>query len=126
MDDELIFIDMGDVGYGHPLLDLGSSYLGMVHIGKINPAIVPKYIGMDYDTVMKVWDNMLLTYFEGKNLEEANKLAEIYGEAKYMLTPFFYTKMTDEMVHGLIERTRANGFISDTFDISTALNCTLF
>lgn len=126
MDDEMIFIDMGDVGYGHPLLDLGSSYLGMVHIGKINPAMVPKYIGMDYDTVMKVWDNMLLTYFEGKNLEEANKLAEIYGEAKYMLTPFFYTKMTDEMAHGLIERTRANGFISDTFDISTALNCTLF
>ena len=75
---------------------------------------------------MRLSYNMLLTYFEGKKQEEANKLAEIYGEAKYMLTPFFYTKMTDEMAHGFIEKTRANGFISDTFDISTALNCTLF
>ena len=125
MNDELIFIDMGDVGYGHPLLDLGSSYLGMVHVGKMNPAMVPKYIGLDFEAVTKVWDNMLLAYFGKDNIEEARKLAEIYGEAKYMLTPLVYTKMTEEMAQGLIARTRQNGFVSNGFDIAPALSSSI-
>ncbi len=120
MDDELIFIDMGDVGYGHPLLDIGGSYLGMVHVGKINPSIVPHYIGMDFETTTIVWENMIREYFGDDHYEEGQKLAEIYGEAKYMLTPFVYTKMTEEMTKNLVERARNNGFISKDFDIEPA------
>jgi len=122
MDGELIFIDMGDAGYGHPLLDIGGSYLGMVHVGKVNPSIVPKYIGVDFEKAMILWDNMLLAYFGEEQIEEGKKLAEIYGEAKYMLTPLIYTKASEEMSKALIERTRKNGFISDNFDIEPALN----
>ncbi|MBQ7677375.1 MAG: phosphotransferase [Lachnospiraceae bacterium] len=125
MDGELIFIDMGDAGYGHPFLDIGGSYLGMMHVGKTNPDAVIKYIGVDYETVKILWKNMLLEYFGEKDFEEGNKLAEIYGEAKYMLMPFVYTKMTDEMAWALIERTRQNGFISEDFDIGPALNRTI-
>ena len=97
MDGELLFIDMGDVGYGHPLLDLGGSYLAMEHIGKINPAMTPKYIGLDFETLTKVWKNLLKEYLGEAHAEEGRKLAEIYGEAKYALTPFIYTKMTEDM-----------------------------
>ncbi len=121
MDDELIFIDMGDVGYGHPLLDIGGSYLPMMHIGKFKPDLVFKYIGMDFDTATRVWDSMLLEYFGEEHLEEGKILAEIYGEAKYMLMPFIYTKMTDEIAVNLIARTRQNGFLSDSFDITPVL-----
>ncbi|MBQ9632438.1 MAG: phosphotransferase [Lachnospiraceae bacterium] len=125
MDGELVFIDMGDAGYGHPLLDLGSSYLGMIHIGKTNPASVPQYIGLDFDTVMTMWDRMLTEYFGAEHVEEANRLAEIYGEAKYTLVPTFYTKMTEEMANNLVGRVRQNGFLSESFDISPALNRTI-
>lgn len=125
MNDELMFIDMGDVGYGHPLLDLGSSYLGMVHVGETDPESVPKFLGMDYETVKKVWNSMLLTYFGEDCVEEGRALAKIYGEAKYMLVPYIYTKMTEDMIAGFVERTRKNGLISADFDISPALNRTI-
>ena len=121
MDGELLFIDMGDVGYGHPLLDLGGSYLAMEHIGKINPAMTPKYIGLDFETLTKVWKNLLKEYFGEAHAEEGRKLAEIYGEAKYALTPFIYTKMTEDMAQDLVARIRKTGFTSPDFDIGPAL-----
>ena len=48
MNDELVFIDMADAGYGHPLLDIGSTYLVMVHFGKMTPERVPHYIGLNF------------------------------------------------------------------------------
>ena len=125
MDGELIFIDMGDVGYGHPLLDIGGAYLGMMHVAKINPSAVPKFLGVDSEKAFVLWDNLLLAYFGEEHVEEGKQLAEIYGEAKYMLTPLFYTKMTEEMAQAMIERVRKNGFISESFDISPALNRTI-
>ena len=73
MDGELIFIDMGDAGYGHPLLDVGGSYLGMMHVGKTNPDAVIKYIGVDYETVKTLWKNMLLEYFGEENVHDCGQ-----------------------------------------------------
>ena len=60
-DDELMLIDMGEMGYGHPILDLAHAYSSMV-----------LFIG-DYDTVVgiprdmgnKLWDLAINYYFEG-------------------------------------------------------------
>ena len=60
-DDELMLIDMGEMGYGHPILDLAHAYSSMV-----------LFIG-DYDTVIgiprdmgnKLWDLAINYYFEG-------------------------------------------------------------
>ena len=54
-----------------------------------------------------------------------NVLAEIYGEAKFALTPAFYTAMTEEGAVSLIERVRQNGFLSKDFDIRPALERTI-
>lgn len=118
MDDELIFIDMGDVGYGHPMLDLGGSFLGMVNVGRINPKMVKHYIGMEYDVVLRVWDRMTKVYFGEDGVENGRRLAEIYGMAKYALTPTIYTKMTEEMIAGFVERMRTGGILSEEFDVS--------
>ena len=122
MDGELLFIDMGDVGYGHPLLDLGGSYVAMEHIGKVNPAMTQKYIGIDFETLTRVWKSLLGEYFGEAHAEEGRKLAEIYGEAKYALTPFIYTKMTEDMANDLVARTRKTGFNNPDFDIGPALH----
>ena len=118
VNDEPTFIDMGDVGFGHPFFDIGGSFLGMVHIGLTNPAIVERYIGINYDLALKAWDAMLHEYFGAENVEEAKKLAEIYGRAKYALTPAFYTKMTEDMAKHLVEGVRATGIFTDKFDVS--------
>ena len=65
--DELMMIDMGEVGYGHPLLDLGHAYSAMV-----------TFVGEDYDKVIglpremgiRFYERALEYYFEGLDAAE--------------------------------------------------------
>ena len=60
--DELMLIDMGEMGYGHPVLDLGHAYSAMVLlIGDYD-----KTIGIPRELGNKVWDLAINYYFEGQ------------------------------------------------------------
>ena len=60
--DELMLIDMGEMGYGHPVLDLGHAYSSMVLlIGDYD-----KTIGIPRELGNKVWDLAINYYFEGQ------------------------------------------------------------
>lgn len=60
-DNELMLIDMGEMGYGHPVLDLGHAYSSMVLlIGDYD-----KTIGIPRELGNKVWDLAINYYFEG-------------------------------------------------------------
>lgn len=57
--DEPMLIDMGEIGYGHPLLDLAHAYSSMM-------ALVGDYetiIGLPEDTAHALWQGMLDRYF---------------------------------------------------------------
>ena len=60
-EDELMLIDMGEVGYGHPLLDLGHAYSAMVNfVGDYE-----KVIGMPREMGQRLWDKAMEYYMEG-------------------------------------------------------------
>ena len=60
-DNELMLIDMGEMGYGHPVLDLGHAYSSMVLlIGDYD-----KTIGIPRELGNKVWDLAINYFFEG-------------------------------------------------------------
>ena len=59
--DELMLIDMGEVGYGHPILDLAHAYSAMV-------TLVGDYdniIGMPRELGIELWNRAIDYYFEG-------------------------------------------------------------
>ncbi|MBO7497477.1 MAG: phosphotransferase, partial [Salinivirgaceae bacterium] len=59
---ELMLIDMGEVGYGHPIIDLGHSYSAMV-------SLVGDYeqiIGLPQQLANDIWLKMIQYYFEGQ------------------------------------------------------------
>ena len=60
-DNELMLIDMGEVGYGHPVLDLAHAYSAMVlFVGDYDSVIgIPRELGKD------LWDRTINYYFEG-------------------------------------------------------------
>ena len=61
-DNELMLIDMGEMGYGHPVLDLGHAYSSMVLlIGDYD-----KTIGIPRELGNKFWDLAINYYFEGQ------------------------------------------------------------
>ena len=72
--DELMLIDMGEVGYGHPIIDLGHSYSAMM-------ALVGDYeqiIGLPEEYAKDVWQRMIGHYFEGATSDElAHRIAQI-------------------------------------------------
>ena len=59
--DELMLIDMGEVGYGHPVLDLAHAYSSMVSlVGDYNQIVgIPRELGME------LWNRAIDYYFEG-------------------------------------------------------------
>lgn len=59
--DELMLIDMGEMGYGHPVLDLGHAYSSMVLLIGNYDAIV----GIPRELGKKFWDLAINYYFEG-------------------------------------------------------------
>lgn len=64
--DELMLIDMGEIGYGHPLIDLGHSYSAMVTlIGSYDEIIgMPRELGTD------LWHRMIRYYYDDASPEE--------------------------------------------------------
>ncbi len=62
---ELMLIDMGEVGYGHPIIDLGHSYSAMV-------SLVGDYeqiIGLPQQLANDIWLRMIQYYFEGQSAD---------------------------------------------------------
>ena len=61
---ELMLIDMGEVGFGHPLLDLGNAYSAMVLlVGDYDSIIgMPRSLGSD------LWNRAIDYYFAGQGL----------------------------------------------------------
>ena len=59
--EELMLIDMGEVGYGHPVLDLAHAYSSMVSlVGDYNQIVgIPRELGME------LWNRTIDYYFEG-------------------------------------------------------------
>ena len=59
--DELMLIDMGEVGYGHPILDLAHAYSAMVSlVGDYD-----KIIGIPRELGTELWNRAIDYYFEG-------------------------------------------------------------
>lgn len=58
---ELMLIDMGEIGYGHPILDLGHAYSAMVTL----VGDYEKIIGMPKELGTALWERAINYYFEG-------------------------------------------------------------
>ena len=123
--DELFFIDLADMGYGHPLLDLGGTGLVMEVFGRYTPERSVHFIGLDYKTSFVIWENIMSEYFDAGRIGEAKALADIYAQAKFALFPAIIPGMPEKDAMGFLMGSRARGFLNKDFDITPALNCNI-
>ena len=94
---ELMLIDMGEVGYGHPLVDLGHSYSSMVSL--VGPYEV--IIGMPAELGHDLWHRMIGYYFEGCSAAElAHRLEQI--KAVSVVRNFSWLALSDSFPESLI------------------------
>lgn len=95
--DEMMLIDMGEVGYGHPLIDLGNSYSAMVSlIGPYEDIIgLPRELGAD------LWQRMIGYYFEGLTGGDLNHRIEQIRVAS-LIRNFSWLSLSDSFPEALI------------------------
>ena len=103
MGDELMLIDMGEVGYGHPLIDLGHAYSAMVTLLGDYEAIV----GMPREYGKQIWDKMIAHYFEGESPEMiAHRNEQI--AAVSCVRNFSWLSLSDSFPEALVQECKSN------------------
>lgn len=95
--DELMLIDMGEVGYGHPLLDLGHAYSAMVGLVGDYDSI----IGMPKETGQRLWNLAIDYYLEGLPAEVvAQRKAQI--EVVSCVRNFSWLSLSDSFPEAVV------------------------
>ena len=99
---ELMLIDMGEVGYGHPLLDLGHAYSAMVTlVGDYD-----KIIGLPRELGQKLWSRAIDYYLEGMPAEVV-KQRKAQIEVVSCVRNFSWLALSDSFPEAVINECKA-------------------
>lgn len=97
-DNELMLIDMGEVGYGHPMLDLGHAYSAMVSLVGDYDTI----IGMPRELGLRMWDIAIDHYLSGLPADvAAERKAQI--EVVSCLRNFSWLALSDSFPEAVVK-----------------------
>lgn len=99
---ELMLIDMGEVGYGHPLLDLGHAYSAMVTL----VGDYYKIIGMPRELGQKLWSRAIDYYLEGMPAEVV-KQRKAQIEVVSCVRSFSWLALSDSFPEAVINECKA-------------------
>lgn len=99
---ELMLIDMGEVGYGHPMLDLGHAYSAMVSlVGDFEKIIgIPRALGTE------LWNRAIGYYFEGlpqEVIEQRKRQIEVVS----CVRNFSWLALSDSFPEEVVEECKA-------------------
>lgn len=84
---ELLFIDMADLTYGHPVFDYGGT--GVTHMLS-SEENVKSLIGVEKKIAVQLWNDLLKAEFGGRTKEELQKINEMllnFAWLKFSLAP---------------------------------------
>jgi uncharacterized protein (TIGR02172 family) len=100
--EELMLIDMGEVGYGHPILDLAHAYSAMVSlVGDYD-----KIIGIPRELGTELWNRAIDYYFEGLPADVV-ALRKEQIKALSCIRNFSWLALSDSFPEALINECRA-------------------
>lgn len=102
-DGELMLIDMGEISYGHPILDLGHAYSAMVSlIGDYE-----KTIGMPRELGQQLFHKAMTYYFEEGNGEWNKKEVMAQIDVISCIRNFSWLSLSDSFPEAIIEECKA-------------------
>ena len=99
---ELMLIDMGEVGSGHPILDLSHAYSAMVTLVGDHEQI----IGLPRNYAIEVWNRAIRYYFEGESEATiAHRIAQI--AAVSCVRNFSWLSLSDSFPEEVVNQCKA-------------------
>ena len=112
-DDELMLIDMGEVGYGHPMLDLAHAYSAMVgFVGDYE-----KTIGMPREMGQRLWDKAMDYYMADLPANVAAQRKEQIMVAS-CVRKFSWLSLSDSFPESVIKECQElfDGYVTQRYD----------
>jgi thiamine kinase-like enzyme len=103
---EIIVIDMADIGYGHPIFDLAG---GAFHARYSYFEKRQRVHGMVQAEMLRFWDTLLRFYFkteDEKKLQEIKEMCEAFGLLRGALFPMKHVQIDPETKAFHVEETR--------------------
>ncbi|MDO5149759.1 MAG: STAS domain-containing protein [Oscillospiraceae bacterium] len=85
-DDELLFIDLADLAYGHRIFDYAG--IALTHI--MAKEYVKILFGIEYDDAEKLYNDMIKANFPGRSDEDLERIKNVimgYAGIKYAISP---------------------------------------
>ena len=104
--DEIIVIDMADIGYGHPIFDLAG---GAFHARYSYFPKRQKVHGMCEADMLRFWDTLLRMYFnvsDEKKLAEIKEMCSAFGLLRGAIFPMKHVQIDPETKAFHVEETR--------------------
>lgn len=104
-DGELMFIDMADLTYGHPVFDYAG--IALTHI--MGAAYTKTVLGIDSDTAAVLYNNMIKSNFPDRTDEELEKIKKVimgYAGIKYAIAPAVNKNMNPELKKSIISQAK--------------------
>lgn len=101
-DNQLMLIDMGEIGYGHPMLDLGHAYSAMITL----VGDYEKIIGMPRELGQRLWNKAIDYYFDGlskTDIEERKAQIEVVS----CIRNFSWLSLSDSFPEEVIQECKA-------------------
>lgn len=108
-DGELLFIDMADLTYGHPIFDYAGVALTHVMAGRRDPEISKRVMGIEYKTAVALWDEVIKVCFAEKSTEELEKIKNVimgFAWMKYCMAPAVNKGESEELKQMLVKMAR--------------------
>lgn len=88
---EALLIDMDTLSYGYPIFELANIYITYVGFGEEEPTAVESFIGLPYETAVKIWKKFLPIYL---GTDDEAKIREVENKAKLLS----YTRLMRHVV----------------------------
>lgn len=108
--DEIVVIDMADIGYGHPIFDLAG---GAFHARYCYFPKRQKVHGMCEADMLRFWDTLLRMYFnttDDSQLQEVKEMCSAFGLLRGAVFPMKHVQIDPEVKAFHVEETRKHLF----------------
>ncbi len=112
-DGELVFIDLADMTYGHPVFDYMSMALTLVITAGRNPERALEKIGIDSATCLRMWNDMIKARFGSlgdAGLQKMNELLTALGMMKFTIASAVDKAIPQQLKETLISVSRQTFF----------------
>lgn len=113
--DEIVVIDMADVGYAHPIFDFAA---GAFHALNSDRDAIQKSLSLSQENILRFWNTLLKNYFQTEQIDEYKETFKAFAYLREALFPMKHVQISDDAKKFYVESARKHFFANYDWEIA--------